>query len=319
METSRHSVHFFRAVLEGVQRACREHIAYRDHIEVSGYLAVEIDDMRKERYIISELMHAAGSIMSESYCTKVFNTKPAVPAMHQTPGIPPSESQHPQSASSSSSSVDHGVRMKFELQEVSDNEVEFKLESCDVTREILADPEPRENRSTGGTLKELAASSAVSSSSACPSDKHFPTKSTTSFTGRAAELDHLQALHDSIVKDAGRSKQLFGYSARQKDPVGNQLTKAPPYSGAVAAHSTGSDQVFRSGSLDHAEDDVVQLEPDVMKGVRSLQEVVPVGQPWSVTKGRPEGSLGKRVVDMELQPGPSKRGELGLQLHCLCR
>ncbi|XP_041369751.1 pneumococcal serine-rich repeat protein-like [Gigantopelta aegis] len=69
-----YSVEFFTSLLEAVQKLCREYLDFDQCVDVSGYLALEIDNYKKERFVISELLQKSGDFMSESYCTKAFKT-----------------------------------------------------------------------------------------------------------------------------------------------------------------------------------------------------------------------------------------------------
>ncbi|XP_041369408.1 uncharacterized protein LOC121383439 isoform X11 [Gigantopelta aegis] len=70
-----YSVRFFTSLLEAVQKLCREYLDFDQCVDVSGYLALEIDNYKKERFVISELLQSTGDVMSESYCTKAFKTQ----------------------------------------------------------------------------------------------------------------------------------------------------------------------------------------------------------------------------------------------------
>ena len=69
-----YSVQFFSAFVEAVQRLCRDYLDFDQAVEIGGYLSVEIDNYRKERYVISEMLQQSGNVISESYCTKAFKT-----------------------------------------------------------------------------------------------------------------------------------------------------------------------------------------------------------------------------------------------------
>ena len=69
-----YSVQFFTAFVEAMQKLCREYLEFDQGVELSGYLAVEIDNFKKERYVLSELIQNTGHVISESYCTKAFKT-----------------------------------------------------------------------------------------------------------------------------------------------------------------------------------------------------------------------------------------------------
>ncbi|KAK7473364.1 hypothetical protein BaRGS_00035412 [Batillaria attramentaria] len=76
MQENRHCVQFFQDLISSIQSACLKHIYCSVSVEVSGYLAIEIDSTRKERYVISELVHAGGGVISESFCSKAFSATP---------------------------------------------------------------------------------------------------------------------------------------------------------------------------------------------------------------------------------------------------
>ncbi|XP_041368629.1 transcription factor Ken-like isoform X2 [Gigantopelta aegis] len=69
-----YSEEFFFNFLEVLQKVCRDYLQFNDSVEVSGYLALDIDNTRKERYVLCELLNGAGHVVSESHCTKVFKT-----------------------------------------------------------------------------------------------------------------------------------------------------------------------------------------------------------------------------------------------------
>ena len=69
-----YSIKFFTCLVESMQKVCRDFLDFEQAIDLSGYLCVEIDNYRKERYVISELVHNTGDVISESYCTKAFKT-----------------------------------------------------------------------------------------------------------------------------------------------------------------------------------------------------------------------------------------------------
>ncbi|XP_046327435.1 uncharacterized protein LOC124111704 [Haliotis rufescens] len=71
-----YSVQFFSTFIANLQKLCQAYIKFDRNIEVSGYVCVEIDNSKKERYVLSELVQNCGSVVSESYCTKVFRTLP---------------------------------------------------------------------------------------------------------------------------------------------------------------------------------------------------------------------------------------------------
>ncbi|XP_046376560.2 uncharacterized protein LOC124149187 isoform X2 [Haliotis rufescens] len=73
METQ-YSVQFFASFVEQLQDVCRNYLHFSQFVEVSGYVCVEIDNMKKERYVLSELLQSSGNVVSESYCTKAFKT-----------------------------------------------------------------------------------------------------------------------------------------------------------------------------------------------------------------------------------------------------
>ncbi|XP_048237424.1 uncharacterized protein LOC124149187 isoform X4 [Haliotis rufescens] len=69
-----YSVEFFASFVEQLQDVCRNYLHFSQFVEVSGYVCVEIDNMKKERYVLSELLQSSGNVVSESYCTKSFKT-----------------------------------------------------------------------------------------------------------------------------------------------------------------------------------------------------------------------------------------------------
>ncbi|XP_067656703.1 uncharacterized protein [Haliotis asinina] len=69
-----YSVQFFTSFIEKLQGLCRTSLDFSQTVDVSGYLCLEIDNMKKERYVLSELLQSNGNVVSESYCTKAFKT-----------------------------------------------------------------------------------------------------------------------------------------------------------------------------------------------------------------------------------------------------
>ena len=76
-----YSVQFFTSFVEAMQKFCRDYIDFEQCVELSGYLAVEIDNHKKERYVLSEMLQSSGNVISESYCTKAFKT------LHKEPSV----------------------------------------------------------------------------------------------------------------------------------------------------------------------------------------------------------------------------------------
>ncbi|XP_046327426.2 uncharacterized protein LOC124111699 isoform X2 [Haliotis rufescens] len=71
-----YSVEFFMNFVENIQNLCHNFLEFNQNVEVSGYVCVDIDNMKKERYVLSEIVQMGGNSISESYCTKVFKTTP---------------------------------------------------------------------------------------------------------------------------------------------------------------------------------------------------------------------------------------------------
>ncbi|XP_067657559.1 uncharacterized protein [Haliotis asinina] len=69
-----YSQEFFSSFVEQLQQVCRNYLTFSQFVEVSGYVCVEIDNLKKERYVLSELLQSSGNVVSESYCTKAFKT-----------------------------------------------------------------------------------------------------------------------------------------------------------------------------------------------------------------------------------------------------
>ncbi|XP_041370183.1 uncharacterized protein LOC121384052 isoform X2 [Gigantopelta aegis] len=69
-----YSVEFFACFVDSVQKLCRDYLNFEQAVELSGYLCLEIDNSKKERYVLSELVQSSGDVISESYCTKAFKT-----------------------------------------------------------------------------------------------------------------------------------------------------------------------------------------------------------------------------------------------------
>ncbi|XP_041368373.1 uncharacterized protein LOC121382815 [Gigantopelta aegis] len=81
-----YSVQFFTSFVEAMQKFCREYIDFEQCVELSGYLAVEIDNHKKERYVLSEMLQSSGNVISESYCTKAFKTLRKEPSVCEKDG-----------------------------------------------------------------------------------------------------------------------------------------------------------------------------------------------------------------------------------------
>ncbi|XP_046376589.2 uncharacterized protein LOC124149199 [Haliotis rufescens] len=73
METQ-HSAKFFNSFLEHVQLLCKSYLTFDQVVEVSGYICLDLDNCKKERYVLSELVQKQGQTVSESFCTKVLKT-----------------------------------------------------------------------------------------------------------------------------------------------------------------------------------------------------------------------------------------------------
>ncbi|XP_048237373.1 uncharacterized protein LOC124149150 [Haliotis rufescens] len=71
-----HSVQFFESFVKDIHKECQNFVGFDQMVEVSGYMCLEIDNVKKERYVLSELIQNSGSVISESYCTKVFRNCP---------------------------------------------------------------------------------------------------------------------------------------------------------------------------------------------------------------------------------------------------
>ncbi|XP_046576591.1 zinc finger protein 37-like isoform X1 [Haliotis rubra] len=71
-----YSVEFFMNFVENIQNLCHNYLEFNQNVEVSGYVCVDIDNMKKERYVLSEIVQMGSNSISESYCTKVFKTSP---------------------------------------------------------------------------------------------------------------------------------------------------------------------------------------------------------------------------------------------------
>ncbi|XP_067657687.1 uncharacterized protein [Haliotis asinina] len=71
-----HSVKFFESFVRDIHKECQNFVCFDQMVEVSGYMCLEIDNVKKERYLLSELIQSSGSVISESFCTKVFRNCP---------------------------------------------------------------------------------------------------------------------------------------------------------------------------------------------------------------------------------------------------
>ncbi|XP_046365023.2 uncharacterized protein LOC124141151 [Haliotis rufescens] len=65
---------FFHSFIDAMQKLCRQYLVFDQAVELCGYLSLEIDNSKKERYVLSELVQNSGDVISESYCTKAFRT-----------------------------------------------------------------------------------------------------------------------------------------------------------------------------------------------------------------------------------------------------
>ncbi|XP_041370432.1 zinc finger protein 236-like isoform X1 [Gigantopelta aegis] len=74
-----YSVEFFVSFIDAMQKLCRDYLHFEQGVELSGYLALEIDNIKKERYVLSEFVQSTGQVISESYCTKAFKTVKKLP------------------------------------------------------------------------------------------------------------------------------------------------------------------------------------------------------------------------------------------------
>ncbi|XP_041369095.1 uncharacterized protein LOC121383256 isoform X3 [Gigantopelta aegis] len=74
-----YSIQFFTKFVEAMQKFCRDYIEFEQAVELSGYLSLEIDNYKKERYVLSEMVHSTGDVISESYCVKAFKTMKRLP------------------------------------------------------------------------------------------------------------------------------------------------------------------------------------------------------------------------------------------------
>ncbi|XP_067677904.1 uncharacterized protein [Haliotis asinina] len=69
-----YSKEFFHSFIDSMQKLCRQYLQFDQAVELCGYLSLEIDNSKKERYVLSELVQNSGDVISESYCTKAFRT-----------------------------------------------------------------------------------------------------------------------------------------------------------------------------------------------------------------------------------------------------
>ena len=111
-----YSVQFFTKFVEAMQKFCRDYIEFDQAVELSGYLSLEIDNYKKERYVLSEMVHSTGDVISESYCVKAFKTMKRLPPknsdsdilrdntnMHRSGGYTDSQFSHQNISSSGNS------------------------------------------------------------------------------------------------------------------------------------------------------------------------------------------------------------------------
>ncbi|XP_041370535.1 uncharacterized protein LOC121384288 [Gigantopelta aegis] len=71
-----YSEEFFCTFVDNLQKLCRNFLDFEQVCEVSGYVCLMMDNSKQERYVLSEMVHNSGSVISESYCTKAFRTLP---------------------------------------------------------------------------------------------------------------------------------------------------------------------------------------------------------------------------------------------------
>ncbi|XP_041368295.1 uncharacterized protein LOC121382774 isoform X4 [Gigantopelta aegis] len=83
-----YSVQFFTSLVESIQKCCRDFLDFDQAVELSGYLNLEIDNFKKERYVLSEMISNTGDVISESYCTKAFKTVQRNPRRSPPPSPP---------------------------------------------------------------------------------------------------------------------------------------------------------------------------------------------------------------------------------------
>ena len=79
-----YSIQFFTKFVEAMQKFCRDYIEFEQAVELSGYLSLEIDNYKKERYVLSEMVQSTGDVISESYCVKAFKTMKRLPSRSDT-------------------------------------------------------------------------------------------------------------------------------------------------------------------------------------------------------------------------------------------
>ncbi|XP_067657130.1 uncharacterized protein [Haliotis asinina] len=141
-----YSVKFFSSFLESLQNLCQEHLTFDQIVEVSGYVCVEIDNAKKERYVLSELLQHCGNVISESYCTKAYKNLPL-------------SSRGKEKFSSSEKNKldvveDKENRTQCEPTRDSDDEVIIALD---------APPQPKRRKSQSATIPKSARSSIAAS------------------------------------------------------------------------------------------------------------------------------------------------------------
>ncbi|XP_041370419.1 uncharacterized protein LOC121384210 [Gigantopelta aegis] len=69
-----YTVKFFTSFVDHLQELCRTSFQFDQTVEVSGYICIEVDNSKKERYVLSEVIHNYGNVVSESFCHKAFKT-----------------------------------------------------------------------------------------------------------------------------------------------------------------------------------------------------------------------------------------------------
>ncbi|XP_046576594.1 uncharacterized protein LOC124284554 [Haliotis rubra] len=178
-----YSVKFFSSFLESLQNLCQEHLTFDQIVEVSGYVCVEIDNAKKERYVLSELLQHCGNVISESYCTKAYKNLPL-------------SSRGKEKFSSSQKTKldvveDKEDRTRCEPTRDSDDEVIIALD---------APPQPKRRKSQSTTIPKSARSSIAASNTGISQGKNMNKKEDSAkkcILGRVATLTEDYTQRDS--------------------------------------------------------------------------------------------------------------------------
>ena len=187
-----YSVEFFVSFIDAMQKLCRDYLHFEQGVELSGYLALEIDSIKKERYVLSEFVQSTGQVISESYCTKAFKTVKKVPERNldtETPG--PSRQSNNARWGQRNAGLGEGVTGRYPkpvLQSASSSSSSSMLHG-------------RTHTITSSALEELTELEASCDPSMQPSFSKWPTH--TGSVSRGSKRNTLEPLSDSPSSKKG--------------------------------------------------------------------------------------------------------------------